>query len=164
MLALPSPATNLNANKDISISLPSDETISIPNMTFPSHPLNNSNVPLTCYTNQPASTRQFFQPVDLFACEGIFPSILLLPDVLETKTWTPWSPVTLPYTYTAGNCRIELWTRIANARDVFPEVEILRRAAMIITSCMSDRPAIRRYGGMMSVGVKALFQVSVSHT
>ncbi|KAL6714033.1 hypothetical protein ACLMJK_008527 [Lecanora helva] len=135
---------------------PSDFTISTLNSTETA--LNATLPVVECFTNTPAQT---YKTVNLVVCTAIFPSFILQPEVLQTKQFTPNFPYNLPKRFTAGDCSIRLSTRFANARDMFQEIEILQRAAMVLDKCVRGKPLNQRLGGTVSVGPRGAFEVSV---
>lgn len=90
-------------------------------------------------------------------------TVLLEPDITDEIEWTPYDPVWLPYAYDFGQCKIEISTRFANAKDLFREVLVLQKAASILDRCVRQRPEYQRYGGTVSIGPKGAFQITVAH-
>jgi len=115
--------------------------------------------PVTCLTQNihPTITRRL--PVELVDCVAFFPNFILRPNVLENVRW---NNSDLPKSYTCNTCRMVLSAKGANARDTFPEVQILQRVAWILKQCFLGGDPNMEFGGQVSVGNKAQFLVTIS--
>lgn len=159
--ALPPQALKFDLNAATTLSLTGDENVTMPVTNIPDNTLNASNVVVHCYDNPPAPAAPIYLPVNILECITILPSVLLEPEVMSTARWTPTIPMVLPRTFRAGDCRIGISANSQASRDIFQEVLILQRAALIMDQCVKGRTKNQRLGGWVSIGPREVFQVSV---
>ena len=146
-----------NMNLASSMLLEDHENLTLSHQSFVNTTMSVVNPAVTCFAQpQPRSTTS--DPIDLFDCVSFFPSFLLRPDVLETALW---SSSGLPKSIDVRSCRLSVSAKGANARDSFPEVLILQRAALILRACFATSDPARMFGGRVSVGDREQFWVGM---
>ena len=146
-----------------SIDLPADQNLTVPIEGFGQDPsLNASDAQVTCFTNPPAPAPAIYAtPVRLIDCLAIFPFILVRSEVLDVARWTPSIPLSLPKSWPVHSCQITVFANSQNSRDIFQEIVIVQRAALILKHCFQGVPADQRFGGRVSMGSRQAFQVSM---
>lgn len=78
------------------------------------------------------------------------------PADLHASQWSPTNPLRLPWTWgISPNCKIQINAVSPRSSDVFQQVMIAQRAALVVNSCVNNK------GGTVSLGPGKQFQIRV---
>lgn len=132
--------------------------LTLPTISFPER-INSSNAEpaVFCHINPPFPAPPLWGHVDIVEC-GLLILIMLAndPSDLRTSQWSPTYPLRLPWTWgVSPNCKIQINAINPRSSDVFQQVMIAQRAALIVNSCKNNK------GGLVSLGPRAQFQLRV---
>ena len=123
-------------------SLINMSNLALPAISFPEYNTSSNAEPTVfCHINPPLPTPPTWSHVDIVECGLLI--MAMLADVsadLHASQWSSTYPLELPWTWgVSPHCKIKINAVNPRSSDVFPQVMIAQRAALIVKRCLNNK-------------------------